>query len=207
METGMANIDTTALYKLGYGLYVITCNDGEKDNGMIGNTVMQVASAPTLMAVGINKANYSHDVIKRTGMMNVNCLTVDAPFALFERFGFHSGRDTDKLHGESPARSENGLAILGGYSNAFMSLKVENYMDMGSHGLFICTITEARVLSDKESMTYAYYHANVKPKPEPKGKKGWVCKICGYVHEGETLPDGFVCPICKHGAEDFEPVK
>ena len=200
-------IDNTALYKLGYGLYVITSSDGQKDNGMIGNTVMQVASDPTLIAVGINKANYSHDVIKRTGVMNVNCLSVDAPFALFKRFGFQSGRDTDKFRYDEPCRSENGLVFLDAFSNAFMSLKVESYVDTGSHGLFICSITEARVLSKAESMTYAYYHANVKPKPEPKGKKGWVCKICGYVHEGETLPDDFVCPICKHGAADFEPAK
>ncbi len=199
--------DMTALYKIGYGLYVVTCNDGEKDNGLIVNTVTQVSDAPTRIAVNINKVNYSHDVIKRTGALNVNFLSVDAPFGVFERFGFHSGRDTDKFAGETPCRSDNGLVFLDQYINSFISLKVENYVDLGSHGMFVCSVTEARVLSDKETMTYNYYHANVKPKPETEGKKGWVCKICGYVYEGEKLPEDFVCPLCKHGAADFEPIK
>ncbi|MCH5324280.1 MAG: flavin reductase [Eubacterium sp.] len=199
--------DMTALYRIGYGLYVVTCNDGEKDNGLIVNTVTQVSDAPNRIAVNINKANYSHDVIKRTGVMNVNCLSVDAPFSVFERFGFHSGRDTDKFNGTTPCRSDNGIAFLDKYINSFISLKVENYVDLGSHGMFICSVTEARVISDKETMTYNYYHANVKPKPETEGKKGWVCKICGYIYEGDELPDDFVCPLCKHGAADFEPIQ
>ena len=201
MDTSM---DMKALFKIGYGLYVVTSNDGKKDNGLILNTVMQVTNAPARIALAINKANYSHDVIKKSGAMTVNCLTVDAPFAVFERFGFQSGKSVDKFEGQEIVRAQNGLAVLPEYSNAFFSLKVIDYSDLGSHGMFICEITEARVLSDKESMTYAYYHANVKPKPAQKKKSGYVCKICGYVYEGEPLPPDFICPLCKHGAEDFE---
>ena len=199
--------DMTALFKIGYGLYVVTCNDGKKDNGLIVNTVSQVAENPTKIAVTINKANYSHHVIKQTGIMNVNCLTVEAPFKVFETFGFQSGRNVDKFADCTPLRSDNGLVFLPRYINAFMSLKVEQYVDLDSHGMFICSVTEARVISDVETMTYAYYHANVKPKPQTEGKKGYVCKICGYVYEGDPLPEDFVCPLCKHGAQDFEPIQ
>ena len=197
----------TALFKIGYGLYVVTCNDGKKDNGLIVNTVAQVTDSPNRIAVTINKANYSHHIIKQTGKMNVNCLTVEAPFKVFEAFGFRSGRNVDKFADCTPLRSDNGLVFLPRYINAFMSLKVEQYIDLDSHGMFICSVTEARTLSDRETMTYAYYHANVKPKPETDGKKGYVCKICGYVYEGEELPEDFVCPLCKHGAQDFEPIQ
>jgi flavorubredoxin/flavin reductase (DIM6/NTAB) family NADH-FMN oxidoreductase RutF len=199
--------DLTALYKIGYGLYVVTSNDGKRDNGLIVNTVSQVSDSPNRIAVNINKANYSHHVIKQTGKMNVNCLSVDAPFSVFENFGFQSGRNTDKFAGWEVKRSDNGLVFLPRYINSFMSLKVEEYVDLGSHGMFICSVTEARVMSDRETMTYAYYHSNVKPKPDTEGKKGWVCKICGYVYEGEELPEDFICPLCKHGAADFEPIK
>ena len=199
--------DLTALYKIGYGLYVVTSNDGKRDNGLIVNTVSQVSDSPNRIAVNINKANYSHHVIKQTGKMNVNCLSVDAPFSVFENFGFKSGRNTDKFAGWEVKRSDNGLVFLPRYINSFMSLKVEEYVDLGSHGMFICSVTEARVMSDRETMTYAYYHSNVKPKPDTEGKKGWVCKICGYVYEGEELPEDFICPLCKHGAADFEPIK
>ena len=199
--------DMTALFKIGYGLYVVTCNDGKKDNGLIVNTVSQVTDTPNRIAVTINKANYSHHVIKQTGKMNVNCLTVEAPFKVFESFGFRSGRNVDKFADCTPLRSDNGLVFLPRYINAFMSLKVEQYVDLDTHGMFICSVTEARTLSDAETMTYAYYHANVKPKPQTEGKKGYVCKICGYVYEGEELPEDFVCPLCKHGAQDFEPIK
>jgi len=197
-----------ALYNISYGLYVITSNDGKRDNGMISNTVMQITNKPAKVVIGINKANYSHDVIKETGIMNVNCLSMDAPFAVFEKFGFQSGRDTDKFAGETVTRSENGLIVLDQYVNAVLSLKVENYIDMDSHGMFICSVTEEKVLSDKETMTYTYYQNNVKPgrKAEENKKKGFVCKICGWVYEGETLPPDLVCPICKHPAEDFEPL-
>jgi len=199
--------DMTALFKIGYGLYVVTCNDGKKDNGLIVNTVSQVTNAPNRIAVTINKDNYSHHVIKQTGILNVNCLSVEAPFKVFENFGFRSGRTVDKFANCNPGRSDNGLVFLPHYINSFMSLKVENYVDLGTHGMFICTVTEARVMSDKETMTYTYYQQNVKPKPETEGKKGFVCKVCGYVYEGDELPEDFICPLCKHGAADFEPIK
>ena len=198
--------DMTALFRIGYGLYVVTSNDGKRDNGLIVNTVSQVTNTPNRVAVCINKQNYSHHVIKQAGVMNVNCLSVDAPFSVFERFGFQSGRSVDKFEGQEVLRSDNGLVFLPKYINAFMSLKVESYVDLDTHGMFICTVTEARVLSDRETMTYTYYQDNVKPKPQTEGKKGWVCKICGYVYEGEELPEDFVCPLCKHGAADFEPI-
>ena len=199
--------DLTALFNIGYGLYVVTSNDGKKDNGLIVNTVTQVTNTPNRIAVTINKANYSHHIIKQTGKMNINCLTVDAPFSVFEKFGFVSGRNVDKFEGCELLRSDNGLVFLPRNINSFMSLKVEQYVDLDTHGMFICSITEARVLSDRESMTYAYYHANVKPKPQTAGKKGYVCTICGYVYEGSELPEDFVCPLCKHGASDFEEIK
>ena len=198
--------DLTALFKLGYGLYVVTSNDGEKDNGLIVNTVTQLTDNPNRVAVNINKENYSHHIIKKTGVMNVNVLSVDAPFALFENFGFQSGRQADKFAHWKTYRADNGLPFLAQYINAFLSLQVEQYVDLGTHGMFICTVTEARVISDKPTMTYAYYQENVKPKPQTEGKKGFVCKICGYIYEGDTLPDDFVCPLCKHGAADFEPI-
>ena len=198
--------DLSALFNIGYGLYVVTSNDGKRDNGLIVNTVTQVTSVPNRIAVTINKENYSHHIIKQTGKMNVNCLTVDAPFAVFEKFGFTSGRNTDKFADCEPLRSDNGLIFLPRYINSFLSLTVENYVDLDTHGMFVCSVSEARVLSDKESMTYAYYHENVKPKPATEGKVGYVCKICGYVYEGETLPEDFICPLCKHGAADFEPI-
>jgi flavin reductase (DIM6/NTAB) family NADH-FMN oxidoreductase RutF len=165
-----------------------------------------VTSNPVRVAVTINKQNYSHDTIKETGKMNVNCLTEEAPFKVFETFGFASGRDTDKFKDCTPNRSENGLVVLPKYINSYMSLHVEQYIDLDTHGMFICTVTEADVISDQETMTYTYYHKNVKPKPQPKKVKGYVCKICGYVHEDENLPEDFVCPWCKHGAIDFEPI-
>ena len=202
----MANIDATALFSIGYGLYVVTTNDGEKDNGLIVNTVTQVTNTPNRVAVTVSKANYSHDTIVKTGKMNVCCLTTEAPFAVFEAFGFRSGRDVNKFADCTPPRSENGLVYLPKYINAYFSLAVEQYVDLDTHGMFICALTEAEVISTAETMTYTYYHKNVKPKPAPAKKKGYVCKICGYVYEGEELPADFVCPLCKHGASDFEPI-
>ena len=199
--------DLAALFNIGYGLYVVTCNDGKKDNGLIVNTVTQVTNTPNKIAVTINKENYSHHIIKQTGKMNINVLNIDAPFAVFEKFGFASGRNVDKFAECEPLRSDNGLVFLPRHINSFISLKVEQYVDLDTHGMFICEITEARVLSDKETMTYSYYYDNVKPKPQTDGKKGFVCKICGYIYEGDTLPDDFVCPLCKHGAADFEEIK
>ncbi len=200
--------DLTALFKIGYGLYVVTSRDGDKDNGLIVNTVTQLTSSPNRIGVAVNKANYSHEIIKKTGVLNVNCLSTDAPFAVFEQFGFHSGRDTDKFAGsEQLLRSDNGVVFLPRYINSFMSLKVERYIDLDTHGMFVCTVTESRVIEPTETMTYNYYQQHVKPRPQTEGKKGWVCKVCGYVYEGEELPEDFVCPLCKHGVADFEPIK
>jgi flavorubredoxin/flavin reductase (DIM6/NTAB) family NADH-FMN oxidoreductase RutF len=199
--------DLNALFNIGYGLYVVTSNDGNKDNGLIVNTVSQVTNTPNQIAVTINKQNYSHHVIKQTGMMNVNCLSVDAPFSIFEKFGFQSGRTVNKFEDLQPLYSDNKLAFLPRYINSFMSLKVQQYVDLNTHGMFICSVEEARVISDKETMTYTYYQNNVKPKPQVEGKKGFVCKICGFVYEGDELPEDYICPLCKHGASDFEPIE
>ena len=198
--------DLRAMFSIGYGLYVVTSNDGKKDNGCIVNTVTQVTSSPNRVAVTINKENYTHHVVEQTGIMNVNCLSVEAPFSVFENFGFQSGRTADKLKDIEELRSDNGLRFLPQYINAFFSLKVVNYVDLGTHGMFICDVTESRVITKAETMTYTYYQNNVKPKPKTEGKKGYVCKVCGYVYEGDELPEDFVCPLCKHGAADFEPI-
>ena len=191
--------DYNALFKIGYGLYVITCNDGEKDNGFIANSVTQLTGEPLRISVCIDKSNYSHHVIKQTGKMNVN--------KVFEKLGFVSGRAVDKFKDCNTKKSSNGLVVLPKYINAYMSLKVEKYVDMETHGMFICSCEESVVISDEKSMTYDYYHEYVKPKPNIEGKKGYVCKICGYVYEGEPLPEDFICPLCKHGAVDFEKIK
>lgn len=198
--------DPTALFKISYGLYVVTCHDGRKDNGLIVNTVVQLTSTPNRVAVTINKQNYSHDVIQKSGALNVNCLDVSAPFSVFQNFGFQSGRTADKFTGIPQKRTENGLRVLPEHINAVMSLVVESYVDVGTHGMFICRVAESHTVSNLDSMTYAYYHKNVKPSQPPKAKKGFVCQVCGWVYEGDTLPEDIVCPICKHGAADFEPI-
>jgi len=198
-----SKLDPTALFKIGYGLYVVTSNDGRKDNGLIVNSVTQVTNDPNRVAVCINKMNYSHDTIKATKKMNVNVLNTDCPFSIFEKYGFVSGRDTDKFANTSYDKSSNGLPVLSKYINAYYSLEVENYVDLGTHGMFICAVKESVTINNVETMTYNYYQQHVKPKPEAK-KKGWVCKVCGYVYEEETLPEDFICPLCKHGSSDFE---
>ena len=199
-----AKINSNALFNIGYGLYVVTTNDGKRDNGCIVNTVCQLTSTPECVAVTVNKSNYTHDTVKETGILNVNCISVEAPFKVFEVFGFQSGRDVDKFTDCSPIRSKNGLVVLPKYINAYMSLAVEDYIDLGTHGMFICSLTEADTVSDKETMSYSYYHKNVKPKPKSAGFKGYICTICGYIHDEPELPDDFVCPICKHGRDAFE---
>lgn len=200
-------MDNKALYKIGYGLYVITSSDGVKDNGMICNTVCQVASDPLLISVSINKANYSHDMIKQSGKMNVHSISEVAPFELFKRFGFVSGRDVDKFEHDMMVRTPNGLPLVTTYTNAAISLKVKEYIDLGSHGLFLCEVEDAQVFNNSETMSYSYYQSDVKPKmKKEEKKKGYVCKICGYVYEGDELPDDFICPICKHPASDFEKI-
>ena len=206
-EAASNSMDMSALFNIGYGLYVVTSNDGRKDNGIIVNTITQVTNTPNRVAVTINKESYSYHVIQKTGFMNINCLSVETPYEVFQNFGFRSGRNVDKFaRYDHLFRSNNGLVILPEYINSFMSLKVEDCVDLGTHGMFICSVTEARVFSDKETMTYTYYQKNVKPKPQTEGRKGYVCKICGYVYEGDELPDDFICPTCKHGASDFEPI-
>ncbi len=204
MNENNDKVNLSALFNIGYGLYVVTSYDGKKHNGLILNSICQVTNTPSKIAVTVNKDSYSHKTIKETKIMNINCLSVDAPFEVFERFGFHSGRDTDKFYGIVPKYSDNGLAVLPEYINSYISLEVEQYIDLDTHGMFICTIDEAVNVSELETMTYTYYHKNVKPKPQPAEKKGFVCKICGYVYEGDTLPADYICPLCKHGAEDFE---
>ena len=196
----------TALFNIGYGLYVVTSNDGKKDNGLIVNTVTQVTNTPNRVAVTVNKLNYSCEVIAKTGKLNISTLSQDAPFKLFQHFGFQSGRDADKFADFSHTqRAANGLLFLDKYSNAFICCKVVDQLDLGTHMMFICDVVQCANLSKAETMTYTYYQQNVKPKPETE-KKGYVCKICGWVYEGEELPADLICPLCKHGAADFEPI-
>ncbi len=197
--------ELSVLFNIGYGLYVITSFDGQKHNGLIVNTITQVTNIPNRIAVTINKQTYSHDVIKHSRIMNINCLTTNAPFNLFKTFGFQSGKDTDKFKNSPLLISNNGLAYLANYINSYISLKVEQYIDLDTHGMFICTITESKIISNEPTMTYTYYLENIKPKSKEK-KKGFVCKICGYIYEGESLPKDYICPICKHGVSDFEPI-
>ena len=201
-----ASVDPAALNTIGYGLYVVTSKDGDKDNGLIVNTVTQVTNTPNRVAVTINKMNHSCDVIAKTGLLNISVLSQDAPFSVFEHFGFQSGRDVDKFADyPNASRAANGLLFLNKYSNGVICGKVMNQIDLGTHVMFLCDVTESVRLSDAETMTYSYYHANVKPRPETE-KKGYVCKICGWIYEGEELPEDIVCPLCKHGAADFEPL-
>jgi len=204
-------IEKEAMYKLTYGLFVLTTTDGEKQNGCIVNTVSMITDNPKRITVFVNKANYSEQLLKKTGICNVSVLTESAPFSIYRQFGFASGRDTDKFAEGRYETSENGLYYLPEYTNAVLSAKVIDSYDYGTHTLFVAEVTEAKKLSDEKSVSYEYYLNNVKPKPEaaPKTeeKKGrWVCKICGYVHEGEEMPDDFICPWCKHPKEDFEKI-
>lgn len=203
-------VDASAMFKLSYGLFVLTAREGEKDNGCIINTTLQLTDTPKRITIAVNKANYTHDMIKNTGVFNVSVLSTDVPFQLFQHFGFQSGRDTDKFADYTDvARAANGLYYITWAANAMISAKVVDSHDYGTHTLFVAEVTEARILSDVPSVTYQYYFDHIKPKPQPTEEKkvGWVCKICGYVYEGEELPADFVCPLCKHGAEDFEKLQ
>jgi len=206
-QTAPNTVDPNAMFKLSYGLFVLTARDGSKDNGCIINTVMQITVTPVKITIGVNKANYTHDMILKTGKFNVSVLSESAPFSVFQQFGFKSGKDTDKFaDSEEILRTENGIRYLSKWTNGVISGEVKESVDCGTHTLFIAEVNQAFSLSSDASVTYQYYFDNIKPKPQPpKGnKKGFVCKICGYVHEGDTLPDDFVCPLCKHGAGDFE---
>ena len=201
--------DQAAMFKLSYGLFVLTAREGDKDNGCIVNTVSQLTDKPKRVTVAVNKANYTHDMILRTGAFNASILTQDAPFELFKYYGFQSGRDVNKFEGADMPRMANGIVYVNGFTNAVIAAKVTQAIDCGTHTLFIAEVTELKSLSNDRSVTYQYYFDHIKPKPAPAPaeKKGFVCKICGYVYEGDTLPEDFICPLCKHGAEDFEPLK
>lgn len=203
----MSNIDNSAFFKISYGLFVLSSKQEENDNGCIINTVMQVTDNPKQIIFAVNKQNLTHDMIIKTKTANISILSVDAPFSVFENFGFKSGRDTDKMSGiDYITRANNGVFYLNQYTNSVLCANVTETHDLGTHTEFLADISEAFVLNDKTSMTYQYYFDNVKPKPEKK-KKGFVCKICGYVYEGDSLPDDYICPLCKHPASDFEPLQ
>ncbi len=203
-------IEKEAMFKLTYGLFVLSAKDGEKDNGCIVNTVSMITETPKRITVYVNKLNYTEQMIRKTGVFNVSVLTESAPFEVFKQFGFCSGRDTDKFAGKEYPRSANGLYYVPEHTNALISAKVVDALDYGTHTLFVAEVTEAKVLSAEPSVTYDYYFAHIKPKPEAKKAEGekkvkrWICKICGFVYEGEYLPEDYICPLCKHGAEDFE---
>ena len=202
-------IQQEAMYKITYGLYVLTTTDGEKQNGSISNTVAMLTDNPKRIVVYVNKANYTEELLRKTGIFNVSVLTESTPFDVFKQFGFCSGRDTDKFAGKDYPKTENGLYYLPQNANAVMSGRVIDAFDYGTHTLFVAEVTEAKTLSNEKSVSYEYYLSNIKPKPQAapapeKGKKRWVCKICGYVYEGDELPADYVCPLCKHPAEDFE---
>ena len=201
-------VDPAAIRTLSYGLFVLTAKAGDKDNGCIINTVQQVTGTPLRISIAVNKENLTHDMIADTGIFNVSVLSTSVAMDLFKHFGFQSGRDTEKLaNWPDQARSANGLCYIPGCTNAYISAKVVNAVDCGTHTLFIADVTEAKKLSDEPSVTYQYYFDHIKPKPPVlEKKKGFVCKICGYVYEGDELPADFVCPLCKHGPEDFEPL-
>ncbi len=197
-------MDNTALFKLSYGLFVLTARQGEKDNGCIINTAMQVTDDPKRIMIAVNKQNLTHDMVLAIGEFNLSVLSEEAVFWIFQHYGFQSGKDVDKFANIPEARTANGLRYVEGCTNAVISGKVISTVDCGTHTMFIADVTDAKVLSEEPSMTYQYYFDHVKPKPEPAKKASWVCKICGYVYEGDPLPADFICPWCKHGAEDFE---
>lgn len=200
-------IEKEAMYKLTYGLFVLTTTDGEKQNGCIVNTVSMITDNPKRITVFVNKANYTEELLRKTGVFNVSVLTEKTPFDIFKQFGFASGRDTDKFANTAYPKTENGLYYIPEYTNAVLSGKVIDAYDYGTHTLFVAEVTEGKVLSSDKSVSYEYYLSNIKPKPqaEKSNTEKWVCKICGYVHEGE-MPDDFICPWCKHPKEDFERI-
>lgn len=200
-------MDEKVMQKLSYGLFVCTAKDGDKDNGCIINTVTQVASSPNRISISVNKQNYTHDMILKTKEFNVSILSEDAKFETFQHFGFQSGRDVDKMVSIEFSRSDNGIAYIANQTNAFISGKVIQTIDLGSHTLFIADVVDGAILNEVPSATYAYYFAHIKPKPQATKKKGWVCTICGYIYEGDPLPEDFICPVCKHPASDFKPLE
>ena len=200
-------MDNTAFFKRSYGLCVVTAHEGDKDNGCITNTVVQQTTTPNRISVTINKNNLTHDMILRTGVFNVSVLSESSSFDTFKHWGFQSGKDVDKTVGITFYRLENGVIYIVEGVNAVLSAKVEQAIDLGTHTLFIAEVTDAFSTDETPSATYAYYHKRIKPAPQQPKKRGWVCIICGYIYEGETLPDDFICPICKHPASDFKPTE
>ena len=198
-------MDNSAFYKLSYGLFVVTAHEDNKDNGCITNTVIQQTTTPNRISVTINKNNYTHDMIMRTGVFNVSVLSEDAKFDTFKHWGFQSGKNVDKTIGITFFRLENGVIYIVDGVNAVMCAKVEQTVDLGTHTLFIAEVTDAFVTEDDASATYTYYQKNIKPAPQQTKKKGWICTVCGYIYEGETLPEDYICPNCKHPASDFKP--
>ena len=197
-----------ALFNITYGLYWLSVRSYGQDNACIINTAVQVASDPLTISISVNKANKTHDMIMDSGRFNVSALTVDTPFELFQRFGMQSGRDVNKFIGfEDVKRVDNGLYVLTRYANSYLSCRLLRTVDLGSHTLFIAALEDAQVISDRPCCTYGYYQSDIKPKPQQSPKKGWVCSVCGHVYEGEQLPDDYICPLCKHGKEDFRPVE
>ena len=200
-------MDSKAMFNLSYGLFILTAKDGEKDNGCIVNTVGQVTSQPNRISLTVNKSNYTHDMILKTKEFNVSVLAENSKFGTYKHWGFQSGRNTDKLESISFKRSANGLIYIAEETNAFLSAKVVSTLDLGTHTLFIADVTDGEVLSQVPSATYSFYQNNIKPKPASTEKrKGFICTVCGYIYEGETLPDDFICPVCKHPASDFRPL-
>ncbi len=205
-------MDKKVMYKLTYGLFILTAKADGKDNGCIINTAIQAASEPNQISIAVNKANFTHDMIKQTGEFTVSIISQDADFELFKRFGFQSGRDADKFAGfDAYETGANDIRYITAGTNAYISVKVEKTQDLGSHTMFIGTITDMEVLSQTPSVTYEYYLSNIKPKPQAagnteSGKTVWRCRICGYEYAGAELPEDFICPLCKHPASDFEKV-
>ena len=200
-------MNTQALYKIGYGLYVLTANENGKDNGCIINTVMQVTANPCQIEIAVNKSNYTCEMIQRTKKFNISILDEDTDFEVFKNFGYQSGRTTDKFADFfDTKRSNNGVLYITKNTNAYMSAYVKQEVDLGTHVLFIAQLVESEVLSDKPTVSYDYYQKNIKPKQANTSKKGWLCKICGFIYEEEFLPADYICPICKHGAVDFEKI-
>ena len=200
-------MDNQAMYKLSYGLFVLTVKEGDKDNGCIINTAVQVTTEPNCITIAVNKKNYTHDMIMRTGIFNVSVLAENSSFDTYRHWGFQSGADVDKTKEITFSRAENGVIYLTKETNAVISARVVSTVDLGTHTLFLADVTDAKVLGDDPSVTYAYYQKNIKqtPKAAPE-KKGFICTVCGYIYEGETLPEDFICPWCKHPASDFKPL-
>lgn len=203
---GGARMDEKAMYKIGYGLYVLTAKD-KKDNGCILNTVMQITENPNRIAVAVNKLNLTNEMIKETKAFNVSMLTTEASFEIFRRFGYQSGRDVNKFADyNGMKRAENGIYYITETTNAYLSAKVSEMIDCGSHTMFIAEVVDGVILGEGDTVTYDYYQKNIKPKPQESKKSGYRCRICGYIYEGDVLPADFVCPVCKHGAADFEKI-